>query len=478
MYLCHLIYRKMQAIHTDTIIALATPAGIGAIAIIRLSGPEAIALVNAHFKPKFATKDLMQVPSHTLHLGNIFDDKHIIDEVLVAVFKNPNSYTGEDLIEINCHGSLYIQQKIIELFIKKGARQAEGGEFTLRAFLNGKIDLSQAEAVADLIAAKSDAAHQIAIQQMRGGFSKDLSLLRQQLLDFASLIELELDFSEEDVEFANRKQLKDLIHKLITNIKVLLDSFTMGNVFKNGIPVALIGAPNVGKSTLLNALLNEEKAIVSEIPGTTRDAIEDEISINGVVFRFIDTAGIRDTQDFVENIGIQKTFENIDKAQLVLYIMDGQDLKENQSLAPIQKRIVQLQSDYPDKKILPILNKTDLLTKDRLTNVQSDIPELISLSARDKTGLDKLTKILAGLVATGSLSNNQTIVSNARHYEALRKAFTSLTEVQAGLENELPSDLLAIDIRDSLRHLGSITGDFDVDRDLLGNIFANFCVGK
>ena len=468
----------MQAIHTDTIIALATPAGIGAIAIIRLSGPEAIALVNAYFKPKFATKDLMQVPSHTLHLGNIFDDKHIIDEVLVAVFKNPNSYTGEDLIEINCHGSLYIQQKIIELFIKKGARQAEGGEFTLRAFLNGKIDLSQAEAVADLIAAKSDAAHQIAIQQMRGGFSKDLSLLRQQLLDFASLIELELDFSEEDVEFANRKQLKDLIHKLITNIKVLLDSFTMGNVFKNGIPVALIGAPNVGKSTLLNALLNEEKAIVSEIPGTTRDAIEDEISINGVVFRFIDTAGIRDTQDFVENIGIQKTFENIDKAQLVLYIMDEQDLKENQSLAPIQKRIVQLQSDYPDKKILPILNKTDLLTKDRLTNVQSDIPELISLSARDKTGLDKLTKILAGLVATGSLSNNQTIVSNARHYEALRKAVTSLTEVQVGLENELPSDLLAIDIRDSLRHLGSITGDFDVDRDLLGNIFANFCVGK
>jgi tRNA modification GTPase len=469
----------MQQLNTDTIIALATPNGVGAIAIIRLSGNNAIELVNKHFQSKYGSKNLNLVASHTIHLGNIVDNNQILDEVLVSVFKNPNSYTGENLVEINCHGSIYIQQKIIQLFIKNGARQAEGGEFTLRAFLNGKMDLSQAEAVADVIASNSEASHQIAIQQMRGGFSKDLYVLRQQLLDFASLIELELDFSEEDVEFADRTQLKKLIQELINKVKVLSDSFSMGNAFKNGIPVAIVGAPNVGKSTLLNTLLNEEKAIVSEIAGTTRDAIEDEISIKGVVFRFIDTAGIRDTQDYVENIGIKKTFENIEKAQLVLYLIDALEIQNSKSkIQNIKNVLKKLENDYPDKKIIPILNKTDLVKPTTVSNLKAVVPNLISLSAKDKTGIHKLSLQLADLVATGALSNNQTIVSNTRHFEALTNAYKALRDVSEGLTNDLSSDLLAIDIRESLRQLGSITGTFEVDRDLLGNIFQNFCVGK
>jgi tRNA modification GTPase len=469
----------MQQLNTDTIIALATPNGVGAIAIIRLSGNNAIELVNKHFQSKYGSKNLNLVASHTIHLGNIVDNNQILDEVLVSVFKNPNSYTGENLVEINCHGSIYIQQKIIQLFIKNGARQAEGGEFTLRAFLNGKMDLSQAEAVADVIASNSEASHQIAIQQMRGGFSKDLYVLRQQLLDFASLIELELDFSEEDVEFADRTQLKKLIQELINKVKVLSDSFSMGNAFKNGIPVAIVGAPNVGKSTLLNTLLNEEKAIVSEIAGTTRDAIEDEISIKGVVFRFIDTAGIRDTQDYVENIGIKKTFENIEKAQLVLYLIDALEIQNSKSkIQNIKNVLKKLENDYPDKKIIPILNKTDLVKPTMVSNLKAVVPNLISLSAKDKTGIHKLSLQLADLVATGALSNNQTIVSNTRHFEALTNAYKALRDVSEGLTNDLSSDLLAIDIRESLRQLGSITGTFEVDRDLLGNIFQNFCVGK
>jgi len=469
----------MQQLNTDTIIALATPNGVGAIAIIRLSGNNAIELVNKHFQSKYGSKNLNLVASHTIHLGNIVDNNQILDEVLVSVFKNPNSYTGENLVEINCHGSIYIQQKIIQLFIKNGARQAEGGEFTLRAFLNGKMDLSQAEAVADVIASNSEASHQIAIQQMRGGFSKDLYVLRQQLLDFASLIELELDFSEEDVEFADRTQLKKLIQELINKVKVLSDSFSMGNAFKNGIPVAIVGAPNVGKSTLLNTLLNEEKAIVSEIAGTTRDAIEDEISIKGVVFRFIDTAGIRDTQDYVENIGIKKTFENIEKAQLVLYLIDALEIQNSKSkIQNIKNVLKKLENDYPDKKIIPILNKTDLVKPTTVSNLKAVVPNLISLSAKDKTGIHKLSLQLADLMATGALSNNQTIVSNTRHFEALTNAYKALRDVSEGLTNDLSSDLLAIDIRESLRQLGSITGTFEVDRDLLGNIFQNFCVGK
>ncbi len=463
----------------DTIIALATPQGVGAIAIIRLTGINAISIVNTHFIAKYKAKDLNKVVSHSIHLGNIIDEERLIDEVLVSVFKNPNSYTGEDVVEINCHGSVYIQQEIIQLFIKNGVRQADGGEFTLRAFLNGKMDLSQAEAVADVIAANSTASHQIAIQQMRGGFSKDLQILRQQLLDFASLIELELDFAEEDVAFADRKALKDLVQNLLTSVKTLLDSFSLGNVFKNGLPVAIIGEPNVGKSTLLNALLNEEKAIVSEIAGTTRDAIEDEISINGVVYRFIDTAGIRETEDSIEKIGIQKTFENIDKAQLVLYLIDASLIQNSEfRIQNFTKEINKINKQYPNKKLLPILNKTDLLSENEISNLKSQISNLIPISAKDKTGIHELTQQLTDLVASGALSSNQTIVSNARHYEALTNAYIALQDVSKGLANDLPSDLLAIDIRESLRQLGTITGEFDVDKDLLGNIFANFCIGK
>ena len=463
----------------DTIIALATPQGVGAIAIIRLTGNDTLAITQKLFQGKYADKDFNKIPSHSIHLGYIKDNDRTIDEVLVSVFKNPHSYTGEDVVEINCHGSIYIQQEIIQLFIKNGVRQADGGEFTLRAFLNGKMDLSQAEAVADVIASNSTASHQIAIQQMRGGFSKDLQILRQQLLDFASLIELELDFAEEDVEFADRKALKDLIQTLLTNVKTLLDSFSLGNVFKNGLPVAIVGEPNVGKSTLLNALLNEEKAIVSEIAGTTRDAIEDEISIKGVVYRFIDTAGIRETQDTIESIGIKKTFENIDKAQLVLYLIDAQEIQNSEfRIQSSISEINRISNQFPNKKILPILNKTDLLTEKEILNIKAQIPNMIVISAKVKTGIHDLTLQLADLVASGALSANQTIVSNARHFEALNLAYIALQEVSNGLANDLSSDLLAIDIRESLRQLGSITGEFDVDKDLLGNIFQNFCIGK
>lgn len=463
----------------DTIIALTTPPGQGAVAILRISGVDAIQLVDKHFKSIAKIGSLKEVASHTLHFGNIMDAGQLVDEVLVAVFKNPTSYTGEDVVEINCHGSLYIQRRLLNLFIKSGARQADGGEFTLRAFLNGKLDLSQAEAVADLIESKSAAAHQVALQQMRGGYSKDLKVLRQKLLDFASLIELELDFSEEDVEFAERTQLKDLIAQLLHIIRRLIESFQLGNVYKNGIPVAIVGAPNVGKSTLLNALLNEEKAIVSDIAGTTRDAIEDEISIQGVVFRFIDTAGIRQTKDTIESIGIQKTYENMEKAQLILYMLDAQEIIEQTGLKEQNKQEVKrIQEAYPDKKLILLLNKTDLLAKSTLQEIQQDFPKALVLSAKNKDGLDKLTQVLADMTEIHQLSSKQSIVSNARHYEALNATYKALADVQQGLVAGISADLLSIDIRESLRQLGKITGDFEVDRDLLGNIFANFCVGK
>ncbi len=463
----------------DTIIALTTPPGQGAVAILRLSGVDAFQLIDKHFT-SFAKKiSLKDVASHSLHFGNIIDGDQIIDEVLVAIFKNPTSYTGEDVVEINCHGSLFIQRRLLNLFIKSGARQAEGGEFTLRAFLNGKLDLSQAEAVADLIESKSAAAHQVALQQMRGGYSKDLKDLRQKLLDFASLIELELDFSEEDVEFAERKQLTVLIAQLLQKIKQLIESFQLGNVYKNGIPVAIVGAPNVGKSTLLNALLNEEKAIVSAIAGTTRDAIEDEISIHGVAFRFIDTAGIRHTDDTIESIGIQRTYENMEKAQLILYILDANEIREKSGLKEQNKQeINRIKEAYPDKKQILLLNKTDLLAKEALQDLQQDFPEALVLSAKNKNGLDILTRVLADMTEIHQLNSAQSIVSNARHFEALNTTYEALAEVKQGLASGISGDLLSIDIRESLRQLGKITGDFEVDRDLLGNIFANFCVGK
>jgi tRNA modification GTPase len=394
---------------------------------------------------------------------------------LVSVFKNPHSYTGENVVEINCHGSVYIQQEIIQLFLKNGCRNANAGEFTLRAFLNEKMDLSQAEAVADLIASDSETSHQIALQQMRGGFANEIKNLRQELLNFASLIELELDFAEEDVEFANRTQFTNLVTKIAQVLKQLIDSFAVGNVLKNGIPVAIVGEPNVGKSTLLNALLNEERAIVSDIAGTTRDAIEDELNINGITFRFIDTAGIRETSDIIENIGIQKTYENIEKAQLVLVLIDSEKEIRNERLET--REVTLLQEKFPNKKILTLFNKVDLLSNEEIQNLKINSPNSILISSKNKVGILELKAELTKLANIGALSNNQTIVSNSRHFEALNNALTSIKEVQQGIENNISSDLFATDIRNALHHLGLISGEVTTE-DLLGNIFANFCIGK
>ena len=461
--------------NSDTILALATASGVGAIAVIRLSGPQSIEIADQVFKSVKGGKKLFDQKSHTLHLGHIVKNETILDEVLVSIFKNPNSYTGEDVIEISCHGSLFIQQEIIRLLLQKGARMAEPGEYTLRAFLNGKMDLSQAEAVADLIASDSESAHQIAMQQMRGGFSNQLQELRQELLNFASLMELELDFAEEDVDFADRKEFELLIRRISGVLKSLIDSFALGNVIKNGIPVAIVGKPNVGKSTLLNALLNEERAIVSDIAGTTRDSIEDEISIDGVAFRFVDTAGIRNTEDRVETIGIQKTFEKIEQSQIVLYLVDARELDAKQKNI-IEKEIEKIKEKHQGKRILLLINKIDGLEKKSLEVLFDDL-EPIYISAKERIGVDQLKMELLGLVNTGKLSNNELIVSNSRHYEALTKALTSLDEIRIGMEQERSTDLLAIDIREALHHLGEITGEVSTD-DLLGNIFANFCIGK
>ena len=461
--------------HDDTIVALATAAGSGAIAVIRLSGTDAISIVDSHFKSVVNAKSLANQRTHTIHLGHIIEEERVIDEVLVSVFKNPNSYTGEDVIEISCHGSNYIQQEIIQLFLRKGCRMANAGEFTLRAFLNGKLDLSQAEAVADLIASDNEASHQIAMQQMRGGFSSEIAKLREELLNFASLIELELDFAEEDVEFADRSQFKALVERITFVLKRLIDSFAVGNVIKNGIPVAIVGEPNVGKSTLLNALLNEERAIVSEIAGTTRDTIEDEISIGGIGFRFIDTAGIRDTEDVVETIGIKKTFEKIDQAQVVIYLFDAEQFKNQSSVLKVE--LEKIKNKYPQKQLLVIANKIDKVDDVLISKIQSEISEIQLLSAKSGFGVEQLTTSLLNLIQTGSLRNNETIVTNSRHYDALLKAFEEIQKVKNGLETGLSGDLMAIDIRQALYHFGEITGEITND-DLLGNIFANFCIGK
>ena len=460
--------------HNDTIIALATASGAGAIAVLRVSGAEALSISNSLFK-SIHNKQLIDQPTHTVHLGHIIDGERVLDEVLVSIFKNPQSYTGEDVVEISCHGSSYIQQEILQLFIRKGCRAANAGEFTLRAFLNGKMDLSQAEAVADLIASDSAAAHQIALQQMRGGFSSEIKNLRQELLNFASLIELELDFSEEDVEFADRQQFEELLERIVKVLKYLIDSFSTGNVIKNGVPIAIVGAPNVGKSTLLNALLNEEKAIVSTIAGTTRDAIEDEISIEGVKFRFIDTAGIRQTDDTVEAIGIEKTFEKMAQSQVVLQLFDGSKISE-ESYSDIKNQIEQNLSQYPDKQQLIVVNKMDTSNLKTIEKCFEQF-DYLTISAKTGDGVEALKKQLLGLVQMGKLHNNDTIITNARHYDALRQALDNIQKVQHGLQTGLSGDLLAIDIREALHHFGRITGEISTD-DLLGNIFANFCIGK
>jgi tRNA modification GTPase len=458
----------------DTIIALATASGAGAIAVLRVSGPKAISVSNTLFK-SIHDKNLLNQPTHTIHLGHIVDGDRVLDEVLVSIYKNPQSYTGEDVVEISCHGSSYIQQEILQLFIRNGCRSANPGEFTLRAFLNGKMDLSQAEAVADLIASDSAAAHQIAIQQMRGGFSSEIKKLREELLNFASLIELELDFSEEDVEFADRRQFEDLLQRIVKVLKYLIDSFSTGNVIKNGVPISIIGAPNVGKSTLLNALLNEDKAIVSNIAGTTRDAIEDELIIEGVKFRFIDTAGIRQTDDTVESIGIKKTFAKMAESQVIIQLIDA-SLISKANTADILASLVETKAQYPEKETLVVLNKMDLADKALLSKVFSEL-EPLHMSAKTGTGVELLKTKLLDMVHMGKLQNNDTIITNARHYDALRLALENIQKVQVGMQTGLSGDLLAIDIREALYHFGRITGEISTD-DLLGNIFANFCIGK
>lgn len=461
-------------INEDTIIALATASGAGAIAVLRVSGPKAISVSNTLFK-SIHDKNLLNQPTHTIHLGHIVDGDRVLDEVLVSIYKNPQSYTGEDVVEISCHGSSYIQQEILQLFIRNGCRSANPGEFTLRAFLNGKMDLSQAEAVADLIASDSAAAHQIAMQQMRGGFSSEIKKLREELLNFASLIELELDFSEEDVEFADRRQFEDLLQRIVKVLKYLIDSFSTGNVIKNGVPISIIGAPNVGKSTLLNALLNEDKAIVSNIAGTTRDAIEDELIIEGVKFRFIDTAGIRHTDDTVESIGIKKTFAKMAESQVIIQLLDA-SLTSKANAADILASLEETKAQYPEKETLVVLNKMDLADKALLSKVFSEL-EPLHMSAKTGTGVELLKTKLLDMVHMGKLQNNDTIITNARHYDALRLALENIQKVQVGMQTGLSGDLLAIDIREALYHFGRITGEISTD-DLLGNIFANFCIGK
>ena len=462
-------------IQNDSIIALATPSGIGAISVIRISGEDAINIVSKKFN-SISGKKLKNQKTHTIHLGHIIENNRIIDEVLVSVFKNPSSYSGENVVEISCHGSSYIQQEIIQLFLKNGCRMADNGEFTMRAFLNGKMDLSQAEAVADVIASNSSASHQLAIQQMRGGITNELKDLRTKLLDFAALIELELDFSGEDVEFADRTKFKELVVTISSVLKKLIDSFSFGNAMKNGIPVAIIGEPNVGKSTLLNSLFNEEKAIVSEIAGTTRDAIEDELIIEGVAFRFIDTAGIRQTNDIVESIGIKKTFEKAENAQLLIFLIDSNKFVGSKSSFLEEIKIIK--NRFPNKRLLLIANKIDSLPEKQRKEITTSVKDILLLSAKEKIGITTLLKELTSLVNRGALSNNETIVTNSRHFEALNNALNAINSVQGGIDLEISTDLFSIDIRECLRHLGNITGEYDIDKDILGHIFSNFCIGK
>lgn len=439
-------------IQLDTICALSTPQGIGAIGVIRVSGERTFEIVNKIFKGRNLTK----VDSHTIHFGTIRDGGIIIDEVLVAVFKTPRSFTKEDVVEISCHGSDYIIRYILKLLLQNGCRMAQAGEFTQRAFLNGQFDLVQAEAVADLIAADSEAAHKTAMNLMRGGFSNQLKVLREELIHFASLVELELDFGEEDVEFAERDDLKSLILKIQNFLKNLIDSFDAGNVIKEGLPVAIIGPPNAGKSTLLNVLLNEEKAIVTEIAGTTRDVIEDVIFIEGIKFRFIDTAGIRATKDVVESIGIERSKEAMRRAEIVLLLTDNQVINED------------FIADFDEAKIIKVRNKIDLF--EQKTNFEG-----LNISAKNNIGIEKLK---SAIVAKAKVKKQaDTMLTNLRHYEHLVKANDALSEVLNGLDTGITGDFLAQDIRLSLHHLGEITGAISSD-DLLANIFSKFCIGK
>ena len=455
-------------INNDTICALSTANGLGAIAVIRISGNKAFEIVSSIF-----SKSLVDVTTHTAHFGRIRKGEEIIDEVLVTVLHEGKSFTGEQTVEIACHGSVYIQQQVLQLLTSNGCRMAEPGEFTMRAFMNGKMDLSQAEAVADLISSQSKRAHQMAMNQMRGSFSNELRDLREKLIHFASLVELELDFSEEDVEFADRTELKQLVQDVLAYIQKLIKSFELGNALKNGVPVAIVGAPNTGKSTLLNQLLGEERAIVSNIAGTTRDVIEETLNIDGILFRLIDTAGIREglsdsDSDKIEAIGIERSKQKIQQAQLVLLLADA----TTNTLAEVTAWANELQTAYPDKKIVLIVNKADLVA-----DLSVDFVQHLFLSALTGQGIECLTSWMVDQITHGVDLQQDVIVSNARHVEELQKTAEALEKANYGLETGITGDFVAMDIRQAMFHLGSITGDISTD-DLLGNIFSKFCIGK
>jgi tRNA modification GTPase len=451
----------------ETIIALSTAPGVGAIAVIRLSGEDAIQITNSVFRGK----NLLQQKSHTAHFGTIRNDEgEIIDEVVATLFIAPHSFTKENVVEISCHGSPYIVQRLIKLFLGKGVRLAKAGEFTQRAFLNGQFDLAQAEAVADLINADTEASHKAALNQMRGGFSEQIKQLRAELIHFASMIELELDFGEEDVEFADREDLKKLVNQLLSVITALVSSFDLGNVIKNGVPTVIAGKPNTGKSTLLNALLNEEKAIVSDIAGTTRDFIEDEINLEGVVFRFIDTAGLRETEDKVEAIGVQRTKDKMKQASLIIYMFD----LKNDTLTEVNRDINMLENlGIP---FIKVGNKLDETQQDLYNEMKKDKNTLF-ISAINKEGLEALKTKLVETVNLDNFKTGDTVVTNIRHYDNLVQTQNSLNAVLRGLDDNITGDFLALDIRHALRFLGEITGEITTD-DLLANIFSKFCIGK
>ena len=466
---------QVSAFKNDIICAIATPPGTGAIALLRVSGEGCLDIALNIFVPFSNKLNKETIESHHLYYGKIIDKDQEIDEVLLSYFKAPKSYTGEDVVEISCHGSEYIQQRLIEVFLKEKVRLAEPGEFTMRAFLNGRFDLSQAEAVADLIASQSRASHRIAINQMRGGFSNKIDELRKKLLNFASLIELELDFSEEDVEFADRNQLFDLINEIKNELNTLIESFNVGNALKRGIPVAIIGKPNAGKSTLLNAILNEEKAIVSEIPGTTRDAIEDTIVLEGFTFRFIDTAGLRSaSEDTIESIGIERTYEKIEKATLILYVCDVSHAGEeqmNEVLSEFRKYI-----EDKHKHFISVANKID-----QLEEIPPHLKDMLDLetvfvSAKRRENIHLLAETLVSKVKEKSITSD-IVVSNSRHYEALINTLNALDQVEQGFKTDLPTDLITIDLKQALHYLGTITGEVTTD-EVLGNIFSKFCIGK
>lgn len=462
----------VQPLLDDTIVALATPPGVGALAILRVSGADTFRLVNAIFYGA----DLTKAPSHTIHLGHIKDEQgRELDEVLTFLFKGPKSYTGEDVIEISTHGSSYIVQEILQLLVRKGARLAGPGEFTLRAFMHGRLDLTQAEAVADLIASENAAAHAIAVQQMRGGFSSDIKHLRQELIDFAALIELELDFVEEDVEFADRIKLRNLIHKILQYIDNLTRSFQLGNAIKEGVSAVIAGRPNAGKSTLLNSLLNEDRAIVSEIAGTTRDTIEEAINIRGIKFRLIDTAGIREAQDQLEAIGVSKTLQKIEQSNVLIYVFDVAQLSRDELLSDLQSLA------RPDLHLLVVANKMDLnpyqVAEEYYQEELVSATNFIPISARHHMNVTFLKDKLYELVVKGDLKLEHTVVTNVRHLEALQQSAAALRSVLGGLEQNVTHDFLTTDIRQALHHLGTITGEIGTE-DLLDSIFSRFCIGK